>query len=45
MLSFLERDNAFTLEFAYIDEGTYSALVAMAGRAVEAIFSLPVDLK
>jgi hypothetical protein len=45
MLFFLEQGNAFTLEFGDIDAGFYSALVAMARRAVEAIFSLPVDLK
>jgi len=45
MLFFLEQGNAFTLEYGDIDAGFYSALVAMARRAVEAIVSLPVDLQ
>jgi hypothetical protein len=44
MLFFLEQGNAFTLEYGDIDAGFYSALVAMARRAAEAICSLLVDL-
>jgi len=42
MLFFVEQGNAFTVELGDIDAGFYSALVAMARRAVETIGSLPV---
>jgi hypothetical protein len=45
MLFFLEQGNAFTLEYGDIEAGFYSALVAMARRAVGAIGSLPVDVQ
>jgi hypothetical protein len=45
MLFFLEQGNAFTVEYGDIDAGFYSALVAMARRAVGAIGSLPLDLQ
>ena len=43
MVFFLERGNAFTVEYGDIDAGFYDALLVMASRAVQAICLLPKE--
>ncbi|MHB8763952.1 MAG: hypothetical protein ACYDA8_06400 [Deferrisomatales bacterium] len=41
MTYFVERGNAFTVEFGDVDEGFYDALLGMFGRAVRSVLEFP----